>query len=180
VTSRKKPQGRRKRLGRPPLPANVRKGVNLTFRARGDMRDWLRAVAEKSGRSISEEIEQILEAHRKGEDTVLQVLRALGGANASRIIKPLYFYFSSLEGEGIDWMHDADKANLVKRGIDLIIDAVLANKPLPFKEWMPRLIYRDTQGISVADDPLVRALVVLQSLGLAEIMEPKGPSDATP
>ncbi|MCC2654530.1 MAG: hypothetical protein K0Q60_4696 [Microvirga sp.] len=47
-----------KRRGRPPLPDHERKGgANLTFRARSGLRERLVEEAEKSGRSISEEIE---------------------------------------------------------------------------------------------------------------------------
>jgi Arc-like DNA binding domain len=48
---------KRKRIGRPPKPPNNRKSVNFTFRSREEMREQLRVAADRSGRSISEEIE---------------------------------------------------------------------------------------------------------------------------
>ena len=168
MTSTTKSRRSKKRTGRPPLPARARKGVNLTFRARGDMREWLGARAERSGRSISEEIEQMLEFHRKGEDLVLRVL---GGPGTSRIIEPLLRYFGSLEQAGIDWMQDPQRTKLVKEGVDLIIDAVRADQPLPLKEWMPRIIYGNPEDSRLGDEILGRAVAVLQSLGLAEIGE---------
>jgi len=130
------------------------------------MREWLGVRAERSGRSISEEIEQILEFQRKDEDLVLRVL---GGAGTSRIIEPLLRYFGSLEQAGIDWMRDPHRTKLVKEGVDLIIDAVRADQPLPQREWMPRIIYRNREDSRLGDEILGRALAVLQSLGLAEI-----------
>ena len=52
---------KRKRIGRPPKPAQERKSVNFTFRSRGEMREQLSRAAEVAGRSISEEIEKRLE-----------------------------------------------------------------------------------------------------------------------
>jgi hypothetical protein len=48
---------KRKRIGRPPKPPKNRKSVNFTFRSREEMREQLRVAADRSGRSISEEIE---------------------------------------------------------------------------------------------------------------------------
>jgi hypothetical protein len=47
----------KKRLGRPPKAEADRKSRNLTFRSRGDLRDRLLEAAQRSGRSLSEEIE---------------------------------------------------------------------------------------------------------------------------
>lgn len=46
-----------KRRGRPPKPAEERKGSNLTFRTRSDFRDRLEQAAAQSGRSVTEEVE---------------------------------------------------------------------------------------------------------------------------
>lgn len=53
-----------KKRGRPSIPVEERKNRNLTFRARGDLRDRLAKRAAENDRSISEEIE-------------LQLIRAL-------------------------------------------------------------------------------------------------------
>ena len=47
----------KKRPGRPPKTDAERKSRNLTFRSRGDLRDRLQEAAQRSGRSLSEEIE---------------------------------------------------------------------------------------------------------------------------
>jgi len=47
--------------GRPPLPDTLRKGPNLTFRARGGLREKLVEAAGSSGRSIGEEVARRLE-----------------------------------------------------------------------------------------------------------------------
>lgn len=46
-----------KRRGRPPKPADERKGANLTFRTRADFRERLEQAAQQSGRSVTEEVE---------------------------------------------------------------------------------------------------------------------------
>ena len=50
-----------KRRGRPPKDPSDRKDGNLTFRTRGSLRAQLAEAAKRSGRSISEEVEQRLE-----------------------------------------------------------------------------------------------------------------------
>ena len=60
---------KRKRIGRPPKPPKNRKSVNFTFRSREEMREQLRVAADRSGRSISEEIEYRLnQSFQKGTD----------------------------------------------------------------------------------------------------------------
>ena len=51
----------KRKVGRPALPEEQRRNRALKFRARGDMQARLQAAADKSGRSISEEIEYRLE-----------------------------------------------------------------------------------------------------------------------
>ncbi|MHB2208646.1 hypothetical protein [Methylobacterium sp. CM6257] len=46
-----------RKRGRPPKPADERKGHNLTFRTRADFRDRLEQAAAQSGRSVTEEVE---------------------------------------------------------------------------------------------------------------------------
>jgi NADPH-dependent glutamate synthase beta subunit-like oxidoreductase len=52
-----------KKRGRPPKPESERKGRNLTFRMRDEVRDWLTVRAAKSGRTVSDEINRILQAN---------------------------------------------------------------------------------------------------------------------
>lgn len=49
-----------KKRGRPAAPPEARRGHNLTFRIRSDLRDKLEERARGSGRSISEEVERII------------------------------------------------------------------------------------------------------------------------
>jgi hypothetical protein len=58
----------KKRIGRPPKSQEDRKGVNFTFRSRGQMRERLQEAATVSGRSISEEIEHRLEDSFRNEE----------------------------------------------------------------------------------------------------------------
>ena len=131
VTNKKARQPK-KRRGRPPLPATARKGVNLTFRARQDMRQWLGAEAEKSGRSMSEQIEHILEAHRSNQDVVL---RALGGEQASEIITPVLLFLSQLDQHGLAWNNEPKLTEKVKEATQIIVDAALTQRVIPLEEY---------------------------------------------
>jgi hypothetical protein len=63
--------------GRPPIAQADRKANNLTFRTRGDMRSKLEEAAQKSGRSISEEIEARLERSFVADEVREAVAEAL-------------------------------------------------------------------------------------------------------
>jgi len=132
VTHPKKPAEPKKRVGRPPLPADARKDVNLTFRARGDMREWLRSAAETSGRSVSEEIEQVLEAHRTNQDIVLRVL---GGKHASDVVTPLLLFLSQLDRAEFAWRENPELAGKVKEAAQTILDAALTKRVIPNTEY---------------------------------------------
>ena len=58
----------KKRIGRPPKADEDRKDVNFTFRSRGQMRERLKAAADRAHRSISEEIEFRLERSFQEEE----------------------------------------------------------------------------------------------------------------
>jgi hypothetical protein len=64
----RKPGKMTKRIGRPPKPEGERKSASLIFRARPQLRERLGAAAAASGRSISEEIEYILNRHFEFEN----------------------------------------------------------------------------------------------------------------
>jgi hypothetical protein len=159
----KKSEAPKKRVGRPPLPAKARKGVNLTFRARGDMREWLGSTAEKSGRSISEEIEHVLEAQRSNQDVVL---RALGGKHASDVITPLLHFLSQLDRHELAWTDDPVLVAKVKDASQTIVDAAITKRVIPLREYKHLFDTPDSQ------DPRNRivgiAVAVMEVFGLGE------------
>ena len=69
-----------KKRGRPALPESERKSRNLTFRARGDLRDRLLRSANESGRSMSEEIEfQLEQGFERGQWMAVMLGQRLAG-----------------------------------------------------------------------------------------------------
>ena len=50
-----------KRRGRPPAPEDRRRRHNLTFRIRSDLREQIETAARENGRSMSEELEHLIE-----------------------------------------------------------------------------------------------------------------------
>jgi len=63
---------KRKRVGRPPKPAEERRRSHFTFRTTDKLREQLRDAAAVSGRSISEEIEiRLLQSFR--DDYIAEV-----------------------------------------------------------------------------------------------------------
>ena len=62
--------------GRPKMPLEERKGINLTFRARKDLRDRLGIAAAVNQRSISEEVEHRIELTFTHQDVAIRLLGA--------------------------------------------------------------------------------------------------------
>ncbi len=150
MISAKNPAKPRKRMGRPPLPAKARKGFNFTFRGREDLRKKLWDAASQSGRSISEEIESILEAHFTNQDLVTA---AFGGEAASVIMRPLLFFLGQLERKGIAWRSNEEIGPLVQACISLITDAALRKEAIPYLEWKQRLWASYNRNVLVDTGP---------------------------
>jgi hypothetical protein len=74
-------------MGRPPKRMGERLSKNRTFRVRAGLDDQLVAAAERSGRSVSEEIEHRLEKSFEGESLreALRPTEALLSAVADRV-----------------------------------------------------------------------------------------------
>ena len=163
----KKPK---KRLGRPPLPAGARKATSFTFRSRGDLREKLGAAAAQSGRSISQEIERILELNYSGQDVVL---RALGGASGAEVVKPLLFFFNQLDRGGIEWRGNKEIAPLMEACIGIITEAAVRGDVIPYEEWSKRInaAYRGNWLVDTGPGPriCITAKLVIQVLGLGEL-----------
>lgn len=58
-----------KKRGRPPRHKGERLSKTRTFRVRGGLDEWLKELAAKSGRSVSEEIELQLQMARERRKT---------------------------------------------------------------------------------------------------------------
>jgi Arc-like DNA binding domain len=87
----------KKRIGRPPKSEEDRKGVNFTFRNRGQMRERLQEAAAASKRSISEEIEHRLEDSFRNEDIY-------GGPHLSAVFRLLASHKALAEAKaGESW-----------------------------------------------------------------------------
>jgi hypothetical protein len=164
MTSAKKVRKPKARMGRPPLPAKARKRVNLTFRVREETREWLGIVAEKSGRSISAEIEHVLETHRSTQDVLI---RALGSKHAADILSPLMLFLSQLDRQRCAWNEDAALASRVKTAAQAIVDAAISKRVIPHAEYESlfdrSLAFEDPQNRIVS-----LAVAVMEVFGLAE------------
>src|SRR5262249_34081911 len=126
-------------------------------------------AASISDRSISEEIERILEAHFSNQDLVTT---ALGGEGASEILRPLLFFFSQLDRHDIPWRGNDEVASLMQAWLCVISDAAIRCKKMPYDEWMPRISsgYRGNVLMDQGPGPkiITTAKVVIQVFGLGE------------
>jgi hypothetical protein len=154
--------GKPKRLGRPPKPEEDRKGANLTFRVRKNLRDRIAAAARESGRSISEETEYRVESTFRDEDVAI---RSLGGPYASFVIRPILMYLGCLQQSGLAWKDDKALADAVRRGISIIVEAILGS---PLSIERQRAIRAEAVSEPWREAPTDRAIAVLRSLGFAD------------
>jgi hypothetical protein len=102
----------------------------LTFRVRPGLKQQLRAAAERTGRSVSEEIERRLENNFYDERTQAAFLGSGLSTEALRMIRGAMV----IEGvKGGDWFEDPAAAESVRTAVSTIL-AVLAGLPLELPE----------------------------------------------
>jgi hypothetical protein len=106
-------------MGRPPK-SGERKGVNLTFRTKLDLKSLLQKAASDSGRSLSEEMESRIEDSFRTQD----LIRTLGGPQADPVVRPILYYLGALEKHGMNWRSDPKAAEAVREGISVITEGV--------------------------------------------------------
>jgi hypothetical protein len=155
------------RIGRPPKPEDERRAINLTFRARKNLRQRLLEAAEENQRSLSEETEFRIETTFRDQDVVM---RALGGQNAEGVVRPILYFLGVMERQGRNWRNDPDVADAVREGINTITEAIfLGPLSLARQNKIQRAAgIRGRKKGQVAITVASAALAVLQALGLAE------------
>lgn len=128
-----------KRRGRPPLSETERKGRNLTFRSRNQLRKRLVAAARSNKRSMSEEIEGRLESTFSVDPTLEMIFSVMN--------------LESLQGK--NWKDDQTSAETVRAAVDWII-ADVAGLPIE----APTLNeLRKNPDLLVRVDSLVRVIL---------------------
>ena len=73
-------------MGRPPMPAGERRSKNRTFRVRGKLDSNLQIAAQRSGRSVSEEIEFRLEQSFIEERSSIDTLGFAYGSRTAGLV----------------------------------------------------------------------------------------------
>jgi hypothetical protein len=114
--------------GRPRRHAGQRLSQTRSFRVRGDLDDVLRAAAAKAGRSVSEQIEWMLETAFFSDRLQANILGSELGAEILRLIRV------AMATEGVSgraWSEDPTSAENVRVAANAII-SVLAKLPLEF------------------------------------------------
>jgi hypothetical protein len=97
----------------------------LTIRVSPDVRRALEDAAAFSGRSISSEAEQRVEAGLAGERHFTEVLAQVAGVQGSALLE-LIGHMMRQQG---DWLDDASAFSTMRRRIDLLLDAVAPPAP---------------------------------------------------
>lgn len=130
-----------KRRGRPPKAADERKGANLTFRTRADFRARLEEAAEKSGRSVTEEVELRVERSFEADATARRLDDVLSvffshGPHALEFVKDVMVAVSQLheqkapDGRLIgseDWPNSPATRVGVRKAVELLLDHHVGN-----------------------------------------------------
>jgi hypothetical protein len=101
------------KLGRPPKHQGERLSKNRTFRVRGTLDEQLEAAAQKTGRSVSEEIERRLADTFRTEDTY-------GGSHISAVFRLIVDSIALLKTGGSLAETDQARATIAKLLVDLL------------------------------------------------------------
>ena len=139
------------------------------------LRELLERVAAKSGRSLVQQAEHMIQSSLRDE----LLFAALGGSVAGSVIRPILFFLGSLESRVGDWRSDPAIANAMRQAIGLIGEAAFAEAPLSKERQQEFLIsfYEARNGDLLpidgeATDVAILALMAVQGCGLAETMVP--------
>jgi hypothetical protein len=143
MAQKKKSQG-----GRPPRHTGEVLAKNRTFRVRDRLDEMLREAAAKAGRSVSEQIEWMLETAFFSDRLQANILGSELGAEILRLIRV------AMATEGVSgraWSEDPTSAENIRVAANAII-SVLAKLPLEFPP--PE---RQVEGLQVAKHLLLRS-----------------------
>jgi hypothetical protein len=168
--------------GRPARHQGERLSKNRTFRVRGQLDDQLSAAAEKSGRSVSEEIEFRLERTFAGEHSLFELLDlAYGQENVALVMTiaelirsigsnapQLALARSKHEQQGANWIDDPFLFDQVVKSINEMLESLRpageADAPKNYQENLrdigrksARAILAVLAGTAPADIELVRS-----------------------
>ena len=94
-----------KKMGRPPLPPEKKRGQTMGFKPTPNVRKLLQEVAEWNGRSVSKEIEFRLEQSLLGQEGIYE---AFGGKKSYEICRFVAAYANACT-EDEEWTRDSDK-----------------------------------------------------------------------
>jgi hypothetical protein len=111
----------KKKVGRPRLAPQERKARNLTFRSRNDLYESLQAAAERTGHSLSEEIERRLEGSFQDSDPILV---ALAGKEASIILRLIAVILLQTTRDNKSWYENRELVETVSSAASLVIARV--------------------------------------------------------
>jgi hypothetical protein len=111
----------KKKVGRPRLAPQERKARNLTFRSRNDLYESLQAEAEKTGHSLSEEIERRLERSFHISDPILADLAGKEGPVILRLITEILLKATR---DNKNWYENRELVETVSSAASLVIARV--------------------------------------------------------
>jgi hypothetical protein len=109
------------KAGRPPKYEGERLRRVRTFRVRGSLDANLIKYADHSGRTVSEEIEYLLE--RAIDENGVR------GTDTGKVIRMIQLAMQNESADGTEWSSDPIKAETVRTAVNIII-AAFANLPV--------------------------------------------------
>ena len=143
----------------------------LNMRTTKELRERLERAAAESGRSLAQEVENIVEWHFN-YDTLF---RDMAGGQASRAIRPLVMFFGTIAAKASDWEHKPTIAKALRESVAIIGRAAFSNQPISAQRQQkflgPFLNRRNRVPVEIASN----ALIVAQQFGLAEKFTPVPP-----
>ena len=147
----------------------------LNMRTTKELRERLERAAAESGRSLAQEVENIVEWHFNYD----MLFRNVVGVEANRAIRPLMMFFGTIDAKASGWKHKPTIANVLRESVAIIGEAAFSNRAISAQRQQefldPFWNARDRVPAEIA----ITALIVAQNLGLAEKFTPLPAKSAT-
>lgn len=127
--------------GRPPLPPGKGKRYPLNMRTTKETRDWLAAISKANGRSLSQEVEFLVEKARLGEDAAREQLKQeFAGPHNYALAKIIAFLAGEIEDlMNTRWTEDLGTFKVVETAIHTVLKRIQTPAPAVPREivWSP-------------------------------------------
>ena len=161
----KKPSAGKKKRGPTPQGEYAGKSSVLSTRITADLRDWLEKASKRSGRTLSQEIENRLRETFREEKELTDRFGTYRTALVLQVVALVLNAMRNPENPNAEWLDDPHAFQLAKDAINHTLEAIRPKEPVnPFL----------AAGLDMTQDPESASLATWRDIGRLDAALPLG------